>query len=186
VAVGDETRVTLPGQVEVINLETGLSLLKEKFPEQLRYASCVLFSPDGKFVISGSNDTKGYVYDISNEKAIGFFGGHKRPINGMVLIPDSKMVVSVSGGRTKGKNELKVWDFESGDELASFEPHTEIINCVALSPDKQLLATGGQDKTAIIWEMETIYKENQKQIARNERSGEETSKRRPPQPSLPE
>jgi WD40 repeat protein len=159
IAMGDETRVTEPGHVDVHSLETGKTMLKEPFPEQKRYASAVLFSQDQKKIISGSNDAKCYVYDISTNQAVGFFGGHVRPITAMVSVPGTQQIISVSGGRTKGKNELHVWDYETGDDFLGFEPHTDMINAVALSPDGTLIATGGQDKTAIIWDAKTILPE---------------------------
>lgn len=148
-AAGDETRVTRPGEVFVWDAETGD--VKWKLAEHKKAATDVAFSPDGKWLLSTSVDETVSVHDLSNGELHGYFGGHSRPTNAVVFAPDGKTVVTGSGGRAKGKNEIKLWEPVSGDERASFEAHPARVAAVALTPDGKVLATASYDQTVALW-----------------------------------
>jgi WD40 repeat protein len=48
---------------------------------------------------------------------------------------------------------LKLWDLESGCELASFEGHTAGVTCVAVAPSGRFAVSGSADKTLRVWEL---------------------------------
>lgn len=148
-SAGDDTRPTKPGQVVIWDAATGV----EKSLTELhsKAATGVAFSPDGKYLASTSYDEHVNVFDVTANRPLGFFGGHSRPTNGVLFHPDGETAISISGGRAVGKNELKVWEFESGDELATVEGHEGRISALALSHDGRLIATGGYDKTVALW-----------------------------------
>jgi len=155
-AAGDETRVTRPGEVTVWEADTGKE--KWKLTEHKKAATDVAFSPDGKLLVSTSVDETVSVHDLSNGNLHGYFGGHSRPTTSATFSPDGKTVVTGSGGRAKGKNEVKLWDPVSGDEHDSFEGHTARVTAVTLSPDGKLLATASYDKTAALWNVAAVLK----------------------------
>jgi WD40 repeat protein len=45
---------------------------------------------------------------------------------------------------------VKIWDAESGDELASLPGHTRDLRALALSPDGEALASGAGDRTVLV------------------------------------
>ena len=47
----------------------------------------------------------------------------------------------------------RLWDIQSGKELAKLEGHTNTVRGLAFSPDGSRLATASNDYTAIIWPM---------------------------------
>jgi len=49
----------------------------------------------------------------------------------------------------------KIWDLESGRELATLRGHTGAVMDVAVSPDGKLVATGSLDGTAKLWDLAT-------------------------------
>ena len=153
-AAGDETRLTRPGEVKTWNLQSGEEA--HTFPPHERGATDVAFSPDGRRLVSSSLDEKVNVYDVAGGTAQGFFGGHSRPVNSVLFAGGGKLVVSGSGGRFKGKNEIKVWNPEDGEEFGTIDHHAGKISAIALSPNGRLIAAAAYDKTATVWDIAPI------------------------------
>ena len=64
--------------------------------------------------------------------------------------PDGTRLASGSKDKT-----VRLWDTDTGDELAILRKHTEWTNVLAFSPDGKMLATGSADKTVHLWDTDT-------------------------------
>lgn len=148
-SAGDESRPTKAGQVKVWDAAT--AEIKHQFELHSKAATGIAFSPDGNYVLSSSVDEHVNVYDLTNDKPLGFFAGHSRPVNGIAVHPDGETAISISGGRAVGKNELMVWEFETGEPLAQVEAHEAKITSMALSHNGRLVATASQDRSVALW-----------------------------------
>ncbi|MCH8828911.1 MAG: PD40 domain-containing protein [Planctomycetes bacterium] len=175
-AAGDEYRVTRPGVVKVFSAETGkertwTTMGKEgkskrlTLVDHLKAATHVVFSADSKVLVSTSLDEKVNVYNLDTGKALGFFDGHGRPTHDAVLTADGKTVISVGGGRARGKNEGKVWNRADGDELATIKGHRGPVSCVALSSDGKTLITGSYDQSVILWDLSPVLPKSKQKAA---------------------
>lgn len=51
---------------------------------------------------------------------------------------------------------IKLWDTETGDIIHTFKGHKEGINDIAWSFDGEFLASASDDKSIIIWSLETV------------------------------
>ena len=60
--------------------------------------------------------------------------------------PDRKRAVTGVVG-----NVVRLWDTETGDELATLRGHSGNVYSVEFSPDGTLLASGSLDGTARLW-----------------------------------
>jgi len=51
---------------------------------------------------------------------------------------------------------VKLWDSRSGEFVQNFEGHTKGISDIAWSASSELLASGSDDKTVRLWNVNTV------------------------------
>ncbi|KIM27453.1 hypothetical protein M408DRAFT_24399 [Serendipita vermifera MAFF 305830] len=114
--------------------------------------NCVAFSPDGKRIVSGSNDETIRVWDAETGVVVaGPLQGHRKSINSVAFSPDGSRIVSGSFDKT-----VRVWDAETGAVVAGpFEGHSSGVSSVSFSPDGKRIVSGSHDETVRVWDAET-------------------------------
>lgn len=125
----------------------------------------IAITPDSQLMVSGGNDKIITIRHLGTGKIIRTFTGHTGSIYSLCLSPDGQVLVS--GGRDTA---LKIWDFSTVNNYSSSSPtrrvigdglkntltgHTDSINCIAMSPDGQILASGSEDNTIKVWDLVT-------------------------------
>jgi WD40 repeat protein len=74
---------------------------------------------------------------------------HSDWINAIAMSPIGDVLVSASDDKT-----IKIWSLPDGNLIRILEGHTGSVQCVAISPDGELLASGcGSDLTVKIWNL---------------------------------
>lgn len=150
-AAGDDTRLTRKGEVFVWSLEDGTIMHRLAQPEKC--ATSVTFTSDGAKLLSTAYDEKVNIYDPQAGTPFGFFGGHSRPTNCVLLAAEDQVAISGSGGRFAGKNEIWFFDPVDGHPHGTLDFHEGKVNSLALSADGTLLASASHDQTIALWDI---------------------------------
>jgi WD40 repeat protein/uncharacterized caspase-like protein len=111
--------------------------------------TAAVFSPDGKTVLSGSNDKTLRLWDVASGRLIRQFTGHTDAVQAVAVSPDGK--TALSGSRD---NTLKLWDLASGGEIATFKGHSSWVRSVAFLPDGKTVLSG-DDHLLKLWDAAT-------------------------------
>jgi WD40 repeat protein len=76
--------------------------------------------------------------------------GHKGLLWSASFAPDGRRIVTASEDNT-----ARVWNAETGDQLATLRGHTEPVRVASFSPDGRQVITASTDKTARLWDAKT-------------------------------
>jgi WD40 repeat protein len=111
----------------------------------------VAFSPDGRTVLSGSDDKMLRLWDVASSRLLMTFAGHQERVTSVAFSPDGRSVLSGSNDDT-----LKLWDVASGRLLSTFTPPgRSSVNSVAFSPDGASVVSAQDDTTVRLWDVAT-------------------------------
>jgi WD40 repeat protein len=107
----------------------------------------IAFSPDGKTLVSGSEDQV-RLWEVSSGQCLMTLQGHTSAVRSVAFNPDGKTLASGSEDQT-----VRLWEVSSGQCLKTLQGHTEEVWSVNFSPDGSILASGGFDRTVRLWEV---------------------------------
>lgn len=110
----------------------------------------VAITPDGKLIISASDDSTLKVWDAVDGKKLRTLLGHSQSVTAIACTPDGKL--AISGGADK---TLKIWSLSEWKETGSLYGHTGNVNAVAIAKDGRFAVSASDDKTLKIWDLAT-------------------------------
>ena len=124
------------------------SVRPEIFPRRRHtdQVTSVAFSPDGRQIVSGSDDQTLRLWDVATGEEVRQLSGHTDQVTSMAFSPDGRQIVSGNGDQT-----LRLWDVATGEEVRQLSGHTGWVTSVAFSPDGRQIVSGSDDQTVRLW-----------------------------------
>ncbi|MEU6012161.1 hypothetical protein [Streptomyces sp. NPDC047453] len=109
----------------------------------------VAFSPGGRTLASGSDDTAVRLWDPTTGKLRTTLTGHTAAVESVAFSPDGRTLASGEDDKT-----VRLWDVGTGHLRATLNV-TDIVRSVAFSPDGRAVASGGDDGKVSLWDVGT-------------------------------
>ena len=135
--------------------DTGDILMSIPFPEEEQWANFAAWSPDGEYVVLGTNGSVHLVDAYSGEivKSISKTCWGSFPS----WSPDSQhVVVGCAVLAPNQKNDgVQIWNVETGEIEYVFWGHNDSLFATAWSPDGSVIVTSGVAGTVIAWDAKT-------------------------------
>ncbi len=139
----------MSGVLEIWDIETGSMIFT--LETGVRVNNFVRFSPDGETIATGHDDYSVRIWHVQEQEK-----GHRLIETGplihyepIALSPDGELLLTL-------KTDYGcLWDSVSGMLIRRLYGHKDYINAGEFGPDGRLLATGSNDATVKIWNVET-------------------------------
>ncbi|MBZ5620423.1 MAG: NACHT domain-containing protein [Acidobacteriia bacterium] len=104
------------------------------------------WSPDGRRVLSATEDKTLKIWDVASGDCLRTLVGHSSYVSGCAWSPDGRRVLSASRDKT-----LRIWDADSGDCQLTLSGHFYVCGC-AWSPDSRRVLSASGNNTLRIWD----------------------------------
>jgi WD40 repeat protein len=110
----------------------------------------VAYSPNGKYIASGSDDGTVRVWDATTATLRHTLTGHDSRVTSVSFSPDGKYIASGSYDWT-----VRVWDATTATLRHTLTGHDSLVTSVSFSPDGKYIASGSNDGTVRVWDATT-------------------------------
>lgn len=116
----------------------------------------VAFSPDGLTTTTASLDKTAKIWNATTGNLIATLKGHTDRLEFVTYSPKGKYVFT-STGKTwpyeqAGPVEARVWNAQTGEQVAELDGHTDTITRAEFSRDETRVITASDDHTVRVWD----------------------------------
>lgn len=109
----------------------------------------IAYSPDGKYIAAGYDNTLVRLWNAKTGSLIKTFEGHTKVVWSVAFSPDGKYLISGSADKT-----IKQWNVETGELIRTFIGHENTVSFVTYDTGGGYIASGSADGTIKFWDPE--------------------------------
>ncbi|MBI2924632.1 MAG: serine/threonine protein kinase [Verrucomicrobia bacterium] len=112
----------------------------------------IAFSPDGRLFAAGGETGLMLLWDVATQRARPIARAHLNQINALAFSPDGRRLITTGTGE---RDAIKLWDPESGREVATLTGDPGFNDFVGFSPDGNTIFAVGPEallrKRGLLW-----------------------------------
>jgi general transcriptional corepressor TUP1 len=136
------------------------------------------FSPDGRYLVSGSGDKSARVWDLESKSSLHNLviedtPGRQTQVNGeeagvtnVAISPNGRWIAAGSLD-----NVVRVWNASTGRLIEKLRGHKDSVYSVAFAPDGNSLFSGSLDKNIKMWDLTSLNRLGDDALEGDSKSG---------------
>jgi WD40 repeat protein/serine/threonine protein kinase len=110
--------------------------------------NAVGFSPDGRYLVSGSRDTTVRLWEVATGQEVRRLEGDLGNVTGVCFSPDGRHLLSGSVDHS-----VRRWEVSTGQQLNRYRGHASWVYALCVLPDGRYALSGGGDTTIQLWDV---------------------------------
>ena len=115
----------------------------------------VALSADGQYAATAGFDDLAILWDVETREQIVRFYGHEAGVNAVAFLPPALGAVRPRVVTVSDDGSVRIWDGDTGLNLAVLDGHTQKVVAVATSPDGTQIVTGSWDRSVRVWDVDS-------------------------------
>jgi WD40 repeat protein/serine/threonine protein kinase len=108
------------------------------------------FSPNGKFMVTASNDGTAILWDVETSNDLLHIEGHEGLVVNAIFSRDGRQILTASADGT-----VRFWSAQTGNEMRQLPQHESPVWALAWSPDNSVILTSDESHKAYLWNAES-------------------------------